>query len=205
MIRLLLSLLMFATTISFGQNAVDIKQKAQAFRDRLIQDRIDTILDYTLECIGYYNSEDSCGDFDAHYIFWQKNDKTFLQRIDGCGISKSIFLDVDNPLTFYINHKKQIDKEIVYPPKYIQSKDGDTEISISQSIDHTCYNQFSFLVQRKKIFKSVSEFNLAFKKFDNGRNNIYYNHNQKTELKKLNDQTAQLLKQLEANRKFEVE
>ena len=110
MTRLLLALLILTATTSYGQKVAEIEQKAQVFHDSLVHTDVDAILDYTLECVGNYYSKDTCNNFAGHYIFWQKSDKIFLQRVDGCSKYKSILLVTINPLKFYITHKNEIDK-----------------------------------------------------------------------------------------------
>ena len=204
MTRLLLTLLILFSTTTYGQNATNIKKKAKEFQDSLMRNNIDTMLEYTLECVGYY-STDTCKLFDGHFFLWKQNDKTFLKRIDDCNIYKAVLLDTINPLTFYVSQKKNIDREIIYPPTYIQSKHGESETAISLYIDHTCYTEITTTIKAKKTFKRVSDYNLTFEKFDNGRKNIYYNYNQKTKLKKLVEDMAQLVQQINRDKKFEVE
>ena len=43
----------------------------------------------------------------------------------------------------------------------------------------------------------MSEYDLTFKRFDNGRRNIYYNYNQQTQLKKFIDLITQFIKQIQ--------
>lgn len=204
MTRLLFILLIFSTTASFGQNATDIKKRAANFQDSLTKNNIDKILNYTVECVGYYHI-DTCNFFDAHYIFWKHNDTTYLQRIDDCNNYKTILLDTANPLTFYIAQKKRIDHEIIYPPTYVQSQHGGTGTFIEQSIDHTCYYEMTFITNTKKIIKTVSEYDLTFKKFDNGRINMYYHYNQQTQLKKFIDLITQFLNHIDTDKKFQVQ
>jgi hypothetical protein len=189
---------------AFGQSASNIKRRAQSFQDSLTKSKIDTSLDYTLECVGYYHI-DTCNYFDAHYIFWKQGDKTYLQKFDDCNVHKPILLDTINPLIFYIAEKKKIDHEIIYPPTYIESQHGNTETSIRQSIDHTCYYEMTFITNTKKVVKNVSDYDLTFQRFDNGRRNMYYNYNQQTKLKKLIDLITLLLKQTDLDKKFEVQ
>jgi hypothetical protein len=204
MTRLLLTFLIYFSTTSFGQSATDISKRAQNFQDSLAKNKVDTLLDYTFKCVGYYHI-DTCNFFDAHYIFWKQNDKTYLQKIDDCNTYKTILLDTTNPLTFYIAQKKKVDQEIIYPPTYVQSQHGDTGTLIQQSIDHTCYYEMTFLINTKKKFKRVSDYDLRYKSFDNGRKNMYYTYNQKTQLKELIEKIDQLIKQLDTNKNFQVQ
>ena len=114
-------------------------------------------------------------------------------------------LDTANPLTFYIAQKKRIDHEIIYPPTYVQSQHGGTGTFIEQSIDHTCYYEMTFIANTKKIIKTVSEYDLTFKKFDNGRINMYYHYNQQTQLKKFIDLITQFLNHIDTDKKFQVQ
>jgi hypothetical protein len=205
MIRLLLLLTIFLSTASFGQNLNDIETRAKRFQDSIKQNNIDTFFSYSLTCSGGIYPADTCNYFDNCYLFWKQNGKTFLQKFDGCKFYKPLTLDTINPLIFYISHRKKIDGEIIYRPTYIQSKRGNTVTTIEQTIDHTCFYELTFIIKKRKVFKIVSDYDLTFKKFDNGRKNIYYNYNQQTQLKKLIGQITQLVKQLDTDKKFEVQ
>jgi hypothetical protein len=108
-------------------------------------------------------------------------------------------------LTFYIVQKKKIDQEIIYPPTYVQSQHGDTGTLIEQSIDHTCYYEMTFITNTKKVIKKVSEYDLTFKKFDNGRRNMYYHYNQQTQLKKFIELITQFLDNIDIHKKLQVQ
>jgi hypothetical protein len=205
MTRLLLSLAIFISTVSFGQSSNDIETRVTRFQDSLKQHKIDTFFRYSLVCLGGMYPADTCNFFDNCYLLWKQNGNTFLQKFDGCKLYKSLVLDTLNPLTFYIAQHKKINAEKIYHPTYIQSKHGDTVTTIEQTIDHTCFYEMSFLVENRKVFKKVSEYDLTFKKFDNGRKNMYYNYNQQTQLKKLIEQITYLIKELDTNKKFEAE
>ncbi len=90
-------------------------------------------------------------------------------------------------------------------PTYVESKKGDILTEISSTIDHTCFYEMNFCYNGKKVFKTVSDFDLTFIKFDNGRKNMYYNYNQQAKLKKLIDLMVNLIKQLETGNKFETQ
>jgi len=205
MTRLLLCLLIFVSTFSFGQNLNELETRVTKFQDSLWQNNVDTFFKYSLVCLGGMYPADTCNFFDNRYLLWKQNGSTFLQKFDGCKLYKSFVLDTINPLTFYITHRKKIDGEIIYRPTYIQSKHGDTVTTIEQTIDHTCFYEMTFLIQKRKVLKSVSDYDLTFKKLDNGRKNIYYDYNQQTHLKKLIEQTTYLLKRFDTDKNFEVQ
>jgi len=205
MTRLLFTLQIFISTVSFGQNLNNIETRVKTFQDSLKQQSIDTFINYRLICSGGMYPADTCNFIENCYILWKQSSNTFLQKFDGCDIYKPLPLDTINPLKFYITFRKKIDGEIIYHPAYIQSKHGDTVTTIEQTIDHTCFYEMTFLIGNRKKFKRVSDYDLTFKKFDNGRKNMYYNYNQQTQLKKLTDQITQLIKQLDTDKKFEVQ
>ena len=203
--RLLLLLSIFFSTALFGQKINDVERRANIFCDSLIQNNSDTTLTYTLTCVGGVYRADTCDFYHDYYLFWKQNGNTFFQKFDGCNSYKTKLLDTTNPLTFYIAQKKKIDHEIIYAPTYVQSQHGGTGTLISQSIDHTCYYQMTFIIREKKIIKSVSDYNLTFKTFDNGRKNMYYNYNQHTQLKKLVDLLTQFTKQIDTDNQIDVQ
>lgn len=203
--QLLFTLTLFFSIVSFGQNTNSVEKRLKTFQDSLKQNNIDTFLNYSMVCLGGVYPPDTCNFFDNSYLFWKQNGITFLQKFDGCKFYKSVVLDTINPLTFYIAQHKKIDGEKIYHPTYVQSKHGNTVTTIEETIDHTCFYEMTCFIKKKKIFKSVSEYDLTLKKFDNGRKNIYYNYNQQTQLKILIDQTIDLIKQLDKGKKFAVQ
>ena len=206
MTRLLPFLTIFFSTVSFGQSLNDIDIEVKKFQDSLKQKGIDTLFKYSLACSGLIlYPTDTCNFYESSYLLWKQNGNTFLQKFDGCKLYKPLLLDTINPLTFYILNRKKIDGEIIYHPAYIESKHGDTVITIEQTIDHTCFYEMTFLINKRKVFKYVSEYDLTFKNFENGRKNMYYNYNQQTQLKRLIEQITQLLKQLGTDDKFKVQ
>lgn len=205
MTRLLLCFVIFISTISYGQNLNEIEIKVTKFKDSLKQNNVDTFFKYSLVCLGGMHPVDTCNYFDNRYILWKQNGNTFLQKFDECKLYKPLILDTINPLTFYISHRKKIDGEIIYRPTYIQSKHGDTVTTIEHTIDHTCFHEMTFLIQKRSVFKRVSDYDLTFKKFDNGRKNMYYNYNQHTQLKKLIDLLTQFTKQIDTDKQIEIQ
>ena len=180
--------------ITFGLSGYsqDIQARLDLFR---ANEHIDTFLVYSQPCSGGLIT-DSCSIEDTHYLFWTKNNNFFLKRFDYCQTFKPLALDTSNPLAFYLKNRKQIDKEEILPPsRYEFKKHGnitDTLI-LSSFVDHSCYHTFALPFSKKPKYKSVDSYNLNFEKFENGRRNIYYTHNQKTKLKTLIDLTTVLI------------
>lgn len=205
MTRLLLLFSIFFSNALFGQRINNVERRANIFCDSLVQNNSDTILNYTLTCVGGFYRTDTCDFYHDYYLFWKQDGNTFFQKFDGCNSYKTILLDTNNPLTFYISQKTKIDHEIIYPPTYVQSQHGDTGTLIEQSIDHTCYYEMTFIIKGKKVIKSVRDYDLTFKTFDNGRKNMYYNYNQHTQLRKLINLLKQFTKQIDTNKQIEVQ
>jgi hypothetical protein len=201
--RLLFAIVTFYSTISFGQDLSKIEQRLDAFKDSLKHNNIDTFLIYILGCAGCAYPADTCNYFDARYLFWKNNGNTFIRKFEGCKIYRTLMLDSSNPLTFYFTQKKIIDTEVIQIPSYVESQKGNKMTLIGQTIDHTCYYEMTFLIKTKKVYKQVSDYDLTFTTFDNGKKNIYLDYNQSTQTKKLIDQTTELIKQLNTDNKFD--
>ncbi|HTM92048.1 MAG TPA: hypothetical protein VL095_06505 [Flavisolibacter sp.] len=192
--RLLIFSLLFSTLCS-GQSISSIENQVNDFKDSLWQNKVDTFLLFLEPCVGGVRP-DTCNYFDAHYLFWIQSGMTYVRRFDGCKTYQQALLDTFNPLQYYFRYKKQIDIEAIKTPTYIQSRKGNAQTKISQTIDHTCFYEMTFYVKAKKTFKSVSYYDLNFEKFENGKTNIYYKYNQNTKLKQLIDQLTELTNEL---------
>ena len=173
----------------------------------IAQNSIDTFMVYSLPCSGGF-SFDSCQYEESHYLIWRQDEKFFLKRFDYGKTYRVLSLHSPNPLTYYMNNKRIIDKEQIHQPTYYQVKKNKTTIDtlmITTAVDHSCYHTFRLPLAKKPKYKSADVYDLDFKTFDNGRKNIYYNYNQRTKFKGLIDLTTKLIKQLEADNKFEGE
>jgi hypothetical protein len=183
MLRLIILTSILGLAISSDEQVIDsrIQQEIESLR----LSKVDTFLVYSLPCPGSVTNFriDTCAYEETQYLFWKQNANCYIKKFDFCNIYTPILLDSINPLSFYLMKRNQIDKEKIKPPTYFQSKD----IAISSTVDHTCFYEMIFLLNDKIIFKRVSFYDLTFEKFDNGKRNIYYTHNQRTKLKKLVD------------------
>ena len=208
MTRLLLSI--FISTVVISSNGQVIEHRIQKQIDSLQVSNVDTFLIYSYTCNGCglpADPFDTCSYEETQYLFWMQNTKTFLKRFDYCKNYKTVELDTINPMTFYLKHKQIVDKEEIKEPTYYEirkTKKGIDTLINTLVVDHSYYHQFNFYTKNKSVKKSVDVYYLEFTKFDNGRKNIYYNYNQRTKLKTLIDKTSDLLKQLDADKKFEV-
>jgi len=199
---LYLALVISLTTSASGQG---IDDKLQTEISRLKSFNIDTFLIYSFYCTGGAVRLDTCTYDEPQYLFWLKEKRYFVKKFDNCQTYKALMLDSINPLSFYLLSKIQIDKEEIKMPYYLQSKSSKNEIVMTSSISHDCFYKMDFQLKTESIHKNVSDFNLTFKKFDDGKKNKYYIYNKSTKLKKLIDQLTQLIKQFDTGGKFEIE
>jgi hypothetical protein len=206
MARLIISLLFFAiTSPAIGQV---VEQKIQEQIASLKSLKIDTFIIYSFTCNGGLIPLDTCAYEDDQYLVWQQNTKTFLRRFNYCKDFKTIQIDTTNPLTFYFKNKRVIDKEKIKPPTYIEvrktTKGLDT-IANSVTVSHSCFHQFDFITNGRTIHKSISTFDLDYKKFDNGKRNVYYNYNRQTYTKRLIDLMTKQLEQINNTENLKLE
>jgi hypothetical protein len=171
--------------------------------DSLNHTEADTFLIYSLECLGGMRL-DTGNYYDPQYLFWKQKGNIFLKKFDDCKLYKAVLLDSLNPLTFYLVHKNQIDREEIKNPTYLQSRRGNVVTEITSTIDHTCFYEMTFLFNGEKKFKRASDYDLTFIKFDNRKRNIYYKYNQQTKLKLLIDKITTLLTSMNSDKKFDI-
>lgn len=194
----LLTLFLFGTLSGMTQIVGDRVTKYAT------QNSIDTFLVYSFPCSGGV-SFDSCQYDDPHYLIWRQNGDFFLKRFDYCKTYKSISLDTSNPLTFYLKNKRVIDKEEIRQPTYYEVKKNKKTVDtlmVTSSVSHSCYHKYRLPLTKKPKYKYADTYDLNFKTFENGRNNIFYNYNQKTKFWALIDLTTTLIDKLKEENKF---
>ena len=180
-----------------------IDNKIQIF---IKEEKIDSFIIYSFPCVGGISLEDSCAQKGSYFLFWVHDTRHYFKQFKACIVSKEIMIDSDDPITYYITNKKQINREKIKPPTYYEYKKtrkGIDTIMLSSFVDHSCYHTFAFKVGPTIFEKSADEYNFDFVKFDNGRRNIFYNHNQLTLFKKLIDKTTRLIANLGTDKKIE--
>ena len=173
--------------LTISSNAQVIQERIQNQIKVLKQSKVDTFLIYSLTCNGRLPALDSCSYEESQYLFWVRNSNSYVQKFDYCKNYSSLALDTLNTFLFFLANRIQIEKEKIKMPTYIKSKKGNVVDKVVSLVDHDCFNEISFHIKNELIHKTVSEYDLNFEKFDNGRKNIYYNYNQSTKLKRLID------------------
>lgn len=172
--------------------AQNVSTQIEKVQDSLRKMKVDTFLVYNIECVGsvYF---DSCNGFNK-YLFWRQSGKSFIEKVNVCLHYHAEQIDVDDPLMFFFNNRVRIVKEEIKTPVYtVQGRNGKSD-KFSVFIDHTCFDELTITTGTVTIKKSVSEFNLNLKKFDNGKMNINYKYNQGTVLKTLVDKADSCIK-----------
>ena len=199
---LLLTLLLISTLPAVSQIVGDRVNKYVA------KHSIDTFIVYSLPCSGYISFLDSCYNDISHYLFWQQSGVYYLKRFDYCKAYRTLTLDALNPLAFYLTNEHIIDSEQIRQPTYYEirkkKKTVDT-LMYSSTVSHSCFHTFQISLANMPKYISVDIYDLEFKMFDDGKQNIYYDYNQMTKLKVLIDQTVKFIKHLETDKKFENE
>ena len=200
----LLLLICLTASVMIGHSQI-VESRVNRF---LSTHSIDTFLVYSTPCSGGIML-DSCQYDEPHFVFFKQNESYYLKRFDYCTTYQSLSIDDTNPLTYYLQHKVVIDTEEVKPPSYIEAikkKRRKVESTIiTLSVSHSCYYQFQLPFTKEPLYKTIDSFDLEFKTFDNGKENMYYAYNQQTKLKALIDLTDLLIKNLEADKKFQSE
>lgn len=204
MTRILISAFLVFFLQKATAQSVDMKinQKIDSLRSM----GIDTFLVYHLNCVGSiipYN--DKCIVTDSKYLWWTQNNTTNIQLFDNCYFYPSIKSDTLKALTFYAKNKHQIDNEEIKPAENRKvttyKKNGikykSEEVRYS-TVDHSCHDMFKFIVDTTVITKDCNNYDLQFKRFDDGLPNTNWKYNQVTKLKILieliNKETTELKK-----------
>lgn len=200
---LIITIFSFQTYGQVNGNALNVKAIANDF----LKNGIDTFLIQKDDYIGAMKSitinrddtkeqeiEKWCNVSDKVYILFQKKDTLYLQKINECYTYKPIRLDSSKALVYFIKHFDTIALENILPNTVEITNTGDT---LSVWIDHTHTTDFffSFGNKRKEIY--VDWF--CFAEIATSRKNIFYEHNSRTKIKKVDE----LFRQDLAGRVFE--
>jgi len=185
-------LILFTLFLTFLGNAqtnqkVSIDQLVLNFIKELQSQKIDSICVYESYCVGYImtydeplnNDKETCIDDlinDPVYIFWKEKGKTFLTKINYCWEFSKIDISKDNFWNLYFSDKKIIQNEKVKPYEsetFVNSK----KVKHTIIVDHSCHQNFRFLVKGKTVEKRFDDFALQEKDDNSEGFNINYHHN----------------------------
>ncbi len=195
-------LTLFLLTVLFSLQGQTVENKVSKEIKQLSSAKIDSLLIYNLYCNGGVILFDSCKYENDQYLFWKQDTNYFCKKISYCKTYKAILLDNKNPLAFYLSNKSTIDRETIKEPVFIRTEKRGVQTIETIIVDHTCFYEMTFVLNKKKITKSVNDFFLTFKKFHNGKLNTNFKRNQNTKLKLLVENIKQLLSKFDNENKF---
>jgi hypothetical protein len=202
MLKSLFLTLSFWFVLSVNGQVIDKK-----IDDFLKQIKADTVMTYSYSCYRSFYL-DSCSYEATRYLLWKQNGSYFIKRFDYCHDFKPIILEAENPFSFYLINKITIDKEKIKEPTYYEIKKSKNKIDtllVTSTIDHSCNHHLMTQINKISKTKYVDIYDLEFQKFDNGKKNIYFNHNQNTKLKNLLDRLTTFIEDLINDSKFKFE
>lgn len=146
-----------------------------------------TILCYYVDCVGYFHpfNPDSCTSFTTKYLFWTKNNLSFLQCFDECRDYKPARIGL-NLFSLIKSRYPQIQKAKIKYPAYYGMVNG-KRVKLTTMVDHSCHNIFKFYKNNKEIEKDIDDFALETKYIEKKYINLNYQSNKKSVLIRLKD------------------
>lgn len=206
--KIILSIiLIFTFTSVFGQN-LRTDSLTNNFIQKLINNKIDTILIYKNGCVGceelivleVHDSLISLGNPQISYVFWKVKGVNFLTKLIDYDLYKydTISFDINHIWNLYFDNKSKIIKESILPPFYIDKKD-----TLYMDIDHYSFSYVKVIDPNETIDFEINDFyfsKLINKEFINSN----YNRNNNTIRKKLQNQINEVIKYIENNKLIEI-
>jgi len=195
-------LTLFLLTALFSLQGQIVENKVLREFNRLTSSKIDTLLIYNLYCNGGLIPFDSCKYENDQFLFWKEDTNYFCKKFSYCKAYKAVLLETNNPLAFYLSNKFTIDKETIKEPVFISTKKKGVQTIETITVDHTCFYEMTFVLNKKKTTKSVNDFFLTFEKFDNGKPNTNFKSNQNTKLRLLIETIQQVISKFDTENKL---
>lgn len=171
----------------------------------VIENRIDTFLVYSYPCNGYIPI-DSCGYEESSFLIWQQKGNYYLKKFDYCSHFNKIPIAPFNSLSYYLSNKTDIDNEEIRQPAYYEvrmRKNKIDTLQYSSMVSHSCSHKFQLPFSEKGKCKYADTYDIDFKDFNNGKQNVNYTYNQNTKFKKMIDMTTSLIERFETGNKFQ--
>jgi hypothetical protein len=183
---------LFATQI-FAQESIDsiIKTKTKELR----LDQIKDFFYFENYCIGSIkivdtNKIDCSLDHSNLYVFWKKDNKSYVEKIDQCENPK---IEIDNKiLDFYFKNVTVIKNENVEIYAIgVDSIIKNKRYKHVKMVSHSCYTEFYFYVNSMLVQKKFDEFNLTTEREEP---NINYKQNNELKLVQLGKLCDEIIK-----------
>jgi hypothetical protein len=195
-------LTLFLVTVLISLQGQRVGNKVSKELKQLAITKIDSLLIYNLYCNGGLLPFDSCQYENDQFLFWKQGTNYFCKKFSYCKTYKAVLLDNINPFSFYLSNKSTIDKETIKKPVYVKIEKKGIKTIETITVDHTCFYEMSFVLNKRKTVKVVNDFFLTFEKFDDGKPNTNFKSNQNTKLRILVENIKLLLDKFDADNKF---
>ncbi|PVW13870.1 hypothetical protein [Marixanthomonas spongiae] len=180
---LLLSLLI--STISIGQynNELVPYSIMTEMTKNLDRQNIENYLYTNRTCLGEtriikLNEEEKCvtnGNFSEYYLFWQKDNETYITKTDNCGPFIKMKLENNELFDFFLKNKLALKNNPVKEYKVANPKNS----PIERAKVYPCSHEFSFTTPMGTFEQKFNEFDLTN---DSRQSNLNYEYNQQLKL-----------------------
>lgn len=184
--RQLLFIFLFIPFFSNGQHR-DVSKNIITIGDSLKNIGIDTFIVFKEYCIGYEEDisaidYDYCESKDQIFIFYKKNESSFIQKKNECFIFKPIS-DSSRVFDYLIENFNAISKEKILMYSYVSEENG--KIMYTHA-EHSCYNELYISINKKFKLLNVDLNNIEKYSDTDKKLNLNYQHN-------INSKTYKLL------------
>ncbi|UAB80783.1 hypothetical protein INR76_11780 [Marixanthomonas sp. SCSIO 43207] len=160
----------------------------------LKKQNIDTYFYVNKTCLGEtriikMNDGTNCftsGNFSEYYLFWQKNDTTYISKADNCGPFIKLKLDDTTMFNFFLKHKDAIQNNSVKKYEVANPENAPTQ----RTKVHPCSQEFSFTTAMGTFTQKFDEFDLTN---DSKQKNLNYEYNQQLKLIELEAMIDQII------------
>jgi hypothetical protein len=208
---LVIMLIMTSNCVCYSQTGDGLFNMGQSVDSQVKQHlkelkkaKVDTVSLYHMPCSGSeptFVEGEECKVYDTRYLYWIKNGKTFLRKLDNCNQYQPLELKQSAYLSNFIDNRKAIEKELIQLIKIVQTRDNGTKDTILTTRDHTCFYEMELLLGKTRVMKSVASFDLENPIYE-GEVNLNHEYNQQTKTKLLTDLVQKEIAMLEGERLF---
>jgi len=147
----LFCVLVFTCYYTKGQSSVELQVKANKYIAGLRAREVKLIGCYTYHCESSFTFPDKV------YVFWRKDNKTFVRKIDGSDTLKAIVIN-DSLFRFYESNKNEMRGEKVRSFEVKNANDSLGNATVST--DHYCLINIKILDHDKKLENTINTFEL---------------------------------------------
>ena len=124
------------------------------------------------------NEEEKCftnGNFSEYYLFWQKDNETYITKADNCGPFIKLKLENNELFDYFLKHKEALKNNSVKEYKVANPQNS----PIQRAKVYPCSHEFSFTTPMGTFEQKFNEFDLTN---DSRQSNLNYEYNQQLKL-----------------------